>query len=86
MLRLGLILLILPGVVLMAGFWSELSSVNACVAEGGSFDYLNQVCDMQGKQPFIPYVERHPLFVNLSMLVSAAGLGLCLLGLYVRAR
>ena len=86
MLRLGLLLLIVPGVVLMGVFWSELGSVNACLAEGGSYDYLKQVCNMETNQPFIPFAERHPLFVNMTMLASAAGLGLCLIGLYVRAR
>jgi len=86
MLRLGLILLILPGVVLMGVFWSDLSSVNECLSAGGSFDYMAEVCDMQASHPFIPFAVRNPQFVNLTMLASAAGFCCCLLGLYVRRR
>jgi len=86
MLKLGLLLLILPGVVLMAVFWNELSAVNACLSAGGSFDYINQLCDKQVNQPFIPFAERNPLLVNITMLMSTLGLFICLFGLYVKAR
>ncbi|WP_417225899.1 hypothetical protein [Amphritea sp.] len=86
MLRLGLLLLILPGVVLMGVFWSELSEVNACLSAGGSYDYLAAVCDMSHQHPFVPFAARNPLFVNLTMLASAAGFCCCLFGLYVRGR
>lgn len=84
LLRIGLLLLVVPGVVLMGVFWSELSTVNECLAAGGSYDYLQEACDMNTKQPFIPFAQRNPLFVNLTMLLSAVGLALCLAGLYVR--
>ncbi len=86
MLRLGLILLILPGVVLMGVFWSELSGVNECLSAGGSFDYMADACDMERSHPFIPFAVRYPLFVNLTMLASFAGFCCCLFGLYVRGR
>ncbi|RTE65388.1 hypothetical protein EH243_12010 [Amphritea opalescens] len=86
MLRLGLLLLILPGVVLMAVFWAELSDVNACLSAGGSFNYGAAVCDMNNSHSFVPFAARHPLFVNLTMLASAAGFFCCLFGLYVRGR
>ncbi len=84
LLRLGLFLLVVPGVVLMGVFWSELSTVNECLAKGGSYNYLSEACDMNHKQPFVPFAERNPLFVNITMLLSALGLMLCLAGLYVR--
>ncbi len=86
MLRLGLLLLILPGVVLMGVFWSEQSVVNECLSAGGSFNYGESVCDMTTTHPFIPFAMRNPLFVNLTMLASAAGFCCCLFGLYVRGR
>lgn len=86
MLRLGLILLILPGMVLMGVFWSELSTVNECLAVGGAYDYTAKACDMQGTPPFIPFAVRNPQFVNLTMLASVAGFCCCLFGLYVRRR
>ena len=86
MLKLGLLLLILPGLVLMTLFWNELSTVNECLSGGGSFDYLNQHCDQQLSHPFVPFSERNPLLVNLTMLVSGLGFLLCLFALYVRAK
>ena len=67
MLRMGLILLIFPMVVLIGGYFSEMSEVNACIRERGSFDYLRMQCDLNAKHPFIPYFQRHPLLVNGSM-------------------
>ena len=86
MLRLGLLLLVLPGIVLMAVFWNELSAVNDCLSSGGSFDYLNQLCDKQINHDFIPFSSRNPLLLNITMLASAAGFFMCLFGLYVKAR
>lgn len=86
MLKLGLLFLVLPGLILMTVFWNELSTVNACLSSGGSFDYLNQICDRQNSHPFIPFSARKPLFVNLTMLASGLGFLFCLFALYVRAR
>ncbi|WP_299200370.1 hypothetical protein [uncultured Amphritea sp.] len=86
MLRLGLLLLILPGVALMGVFWSEQSLVNECLSARGSFNYSAALCDMERSHPFIPFAVRYPLFVNLTMLASVAGFCCCLFGLYVRRR
>lgn len=86
MLRLGLLLLILPGVVLMGVFWAELSQVNECLVAGGSYDYVAAACNMNNSHSFVPFAARHPVFVNLTMLASAVGFLCCLIGLYVRAR
>ncbi len=85
-LRIGLVLLIVPGVIMMAGYMNELSAVNACIEAGGSFDYTNALCDQSQKHPFIPYMARNPLLVNGGMLLSVVGLFFCLAGLYTRAR
>jgi len=85
MLRWGLILLVIPGVLLMGTYMYEQSLVEACVKSGGSFDYLNQLCDPNTKQPFISLMVRQPLLVNGGMLLSTVGLFMCLFGLYVRA-
>lgn len=67
--------------------WStyEQSLVDSCIDAGGSYDYLNSLCDHQTKQPFIPMMARFPLLVNGGMLLSVVGLVLCLLKLYVRS-
>ncbi|WP_286240603.1 hypothetical protein [Neptuniibacter halophilus] len=86
MLRFGLILLILPALTLMGVFFVEQSAVDACLQQGGSFDYSNDQCDMQQKHPFQPLMARHPLLVNGSMLLSALGLLFCMKGLLWRPR
>lgn len=85
-LRIGLFLLIVPGVVMMAFYLNELSVVKECLSAGGSYDYLNAVCDQAQKHPFSPFMVRNPLLVNGGMLLSVVGLFCCLAGLYSRAR
>ena len=82
LLRLGLLLLIFPLAVLLGFYFSELSMVNECLRDQGSFDYLRSLCDHRQQHPFIPYFERHRLWVNTALLVSLFGLILCVLGLY----
>lgn len=85
MLRIGLVLLVVPGVLMMAVFMYEQSLVDSCLDAGGSFDYLNSYCDHETTQPFISMMGRHPLLVNGGMLLSVVGLIICMLKLYVRA-
>ncbi|WP_111413441.1 hypothetical protein [Billgrantia lactosivorans] len=86
MLRLGLLLLILPILVLMGVYFWELSDVRECaLIQNGHWDYLAGEC-RESSQPFVPWVERHPWLVNGGMLLSLAGVVMCLLGLYVKRR
>ncbi|MDX5379278.1 MAG: hypothetical protein LPK08_17370 [Halomonas sp.] len=86
MLRLGLLLLILPIFVLMGVYFWELNDVRECaLIQGGHWDYLAGVC-RESPQPFVPWVERHPWLVNGGMLLSLAGVVMCMLGLYVKRR
>lgn len=85
-LKLGLILLIFPLAALLGGYFSEMSLVNECIRAQGSFDYLKQVCDFQQQQPFIPYLQRHPAWVNTAIIISLVGLMLCFFGLYQRRK
>lgn len=82
MLRIGLLLLILPLVLLLGGYFFELSSVNECLRQQGSFDYARQVCDLHRQHPFVPYSQRHPGWVNGTLLASLLGLLFCIVGLY----
>ncbi|MFY0658011.1 hypothetical protein [Neptunomonas sp.] len=84
MLKLGLLLLIVPCVLLMGGYIYEYSLVDSCRAQGGSFDYLRQLCDNAQTHPFIPFMMRHPLQVNGGMLLAVVGLCCCVVGLYKR--
>ncbi|GAA0789660.1 hypothetical protein [Marinobacterium sediminicola] len=85
MLRLGLILLVVPAVLLMAGYMFDLSLADACLDQGGSWNYLTTECDDAGKDhPFVPFMVRHPLWVNGGMLLSVVGLLICMAGLYRR--
>lgn len=85
MLRLGLILLVVPAVLLMAGYLYDLAQAGACLEQGGAWDYRSARCDAAGADhPFVPFMVRHPLWVNGGMLLSVFGLLLCLAGLYRR--
>lgn len=83
-LKLGLILLIFPLAALMGDYFAELSMVNECIRAQGSFDYIKQVCDFAQQQPFVPYFQRHPAWVNSAFIVSLVGLLMCFFGLYRR--
>ena len=86
MLRWGLVLLIAPLLLLMGVYWHEFGSVNECILQGGQYDYRLHECTFAVTMPFVPYAERYPLLVNLSMLAALAGFVLCLVGLYSRRR
>ncbi len=84
MLRLGLILLVLPCIALTTGYMYEQSLVKDCLDLGGSFNYQELACDQTQDHPFIPYMARHPLFVNGGMLLATLGCLMCIFGLYRR--
>lgn len=86
MLRVGLILLILPSLALMLVFFMDQSAVDACLDQGGSFNYKEDVCDMHEQHPFVPLIARHPLLINGTMLVSVIGLLMCMKGLLWKQR
>ncbi len=83
MLRIGLCLLVIPGLALMGVFFFEQMQISDCVADGGHWDYLQAVCDQQ-EHPFVPLMTRKPILVNGGMLLSCFGLLLTILGLYTR--
>lgn len=81
MLRLGLLLLILPPLVLMAAWMVDHTAVSGCVDGGGAWDYAQSRC-LAGEHHPVPYLERHTLFVNGSLLLALLGVLFCLAGLY----
>lgn len=85
MLKLGSLLLIAPILVLMGVYFWELSDVRECVLSGGHWNYLEGAC-RDTPQPFVSWLERHPWLVNGGMLLSLAGMVLCMVGLYVKKR
>lgn len=86
MLRIGLFLLILPSLALMSVFFIDQAAVDACLDQGGSFNYKDELCDMENEHPFVPLLVRHPLLVNGTMLLSVIGLLMCMKGLLWRPR
>ncbi len=86
MLRVGLILLVLPCLLLMGIYLSELSEVESCLDAGGSYDYSQSLCDSNAQHPYQPFIQRHMALVNGSMLLAVVGLLCCMAGLYTRAR
>ncbi|MDX1354403.1 hypothetical protein ACDI10_03140 [Vreelandella venusta] len=85
MIRLGLLLLVLPILVLLGVYFWELGDVRACQLDGGHWDYLTNMC-RDTPQPFVSWLERSPLLVNGGMLVSVAGLVMCMIGFYTKSR
>ncbi len=81
-LKLGLILLVGPLSALLVDYFIEMSAVNQCIIAGGYFDYVKLACDMEQKQPFVPYLQRNPNWVNISFMLSLVGLVMCFFGLY----
>lgn len=82
LLKIGILLLVAPLLALLFGYFSELTTVNECAAAGGYYDYVNQLCNMEQKQPFISYFQRNPSWVNSGFIVSLIGLIVCFFGLY----
>ncbi|WP_168012500.1 hypothetical protein [Halomonas salinarum] len=83
--RVGLALLILPILVLLTIYFVELGKVRECLFDNGHWDYIAGVC-RDTPQPFVPWLERAPWLVNGGLLLSVLGLGMTMVGLYVKKR
>lgn len=86
MLRIGLILLILPSMALMLVYFMDQSAVDACLDQGGSYNYKDEVCDLNELHPFVPLIARYTLLINAAMLLSVIGLLMCMKGLLWKPR
>jgi hypothetical protein len=82
MIRIGLILLVFPCLLLMGLYLPEQSSAADCVANGGSFNYQDGICDTENNHPYSPFMARNTLLVNASMLIALLGCLICIFGLY----
>lgn len=71
-LRYGSLLFALPGLLLLTLYGLEMSAVTDCIQQGGSYNFELSQC-MTTQQPQSAYYARHPLFVNLMLLLSALG-------------
>lgn len=85
MLKLGLLMLILPILMLMGVYFWELGDVRECTLGGGYWDYQAGIC-RNTPQPFASWLQRHPWLVNGGMLISVAGVALCMVAMYVKRR
>ena len=47
-------------VLIAVQFAHESLAVDTCLDRGGSFDYVNTICDYDVSHPFIAYSARHP--------------------------
>lgn len=85
MLKTGITLLVLPGLLLMLAWWFDYKAALNCLQAGGAYDYLAQTCLHDGSQPpFVSFAQRHPFWVNGFLVISLLGLGLTMGGLYRR--
>ncbi|WP_430461646.1 hypothetical protein ACQUQU_02365 [Thalassolituus sp. LLYu03] len=71
-LRVGSLLFALPGILLLALYGIELSSVTDCTQGGGFYDYVQGVCSSTPQEE-ISYYRRHSGLVNSMMLLSVVG-------------
>ena len=82
MIKIGLLLLIAPCLLLMGRYMSDLSRGEDCLVAGGSYDSVQQFCDMQNSHPVQPFMAGNTRLVNSAMLLATLGFLLCIIGLY----
>ena len=63
-----------PIVALGIHYGAEAYQADACLDQGGSFDYETQTCSLAQSYPASPYLSRHWLKVVLASLASSVGL------------
>lgn len=86
MLKLGLFLLCAPALLLMGAYMFEQNDIEACIASGGSWEYVQGFCDAENSHAFVPFMVRYPVLVNGGMLLSVLGCLLTIVGLYLPAK
>ncbi len=86
MIKIGLLLLIAPCLLLMGLYLPEQSNAADCIAVNGSFDYVQQVCDMQNTHSSSTFMARNTALVNSAMLLALLGFIVCVMGLYRPAK
>jgi len=84
MLRLGMLLLFLPSVILVTLYMIEAQDVARCTHEGGSWDFVNGICDQKTTHEYVTFMARHGIWVNLGMLVSVIGLAMGTWGMILK--
>ena len=82
MIRIGLLLLVAPCLLLMGLYMPAQSRIADCLVSGGSYDSLQQLCDMNNIHPVQPIMARNSTLVNSAMLLAMLGFLLCIIGLY----
>ena len=68
-LRLLLLIVLLPLAYLTL---RETWAVDACLEQGGSYDYRAGRCDMTATHPYEPFMERHGVLLG-AVVVALAG-------------
>ena len=63
-----------PIVALVVHHGAEVLSADACLDQGGSFDYETQTCSLTQAFPASVHLSRHWLNMVLASLASSAGL------------
>jgi len=86
MLKLGLLLLCAPSVLLMGAYMFEQNDIEACIASGGSWEYVQGLCDTHNSHDFVPFMVRYPVLVNGGMLLSILGCLLTIAALYLPSK
>ncbi len=71
-LKAGSILFILPVILLLVVYTSDMNSISDCLAQELTYDPTSGQCSPDAETPPTFYL-RHTLLVNLSLLVSIIG-------------
>lgn len=70
----GLLLLLLPLIALGFHYGYEAYLADACLEQGGSFDYENWTCSVTESYEFSPYLDRHWGKAVVALSLSLSGL------------
>ena len=71
----------------MVMIWGlENQKVDQCLELGGSFDYEELGCDLEGDHAFVPFADRHPMLVRLAQAGALVIVALAVFALVTRRR
>lgn len=69
----GFILLLISLVALTVHYGYDAYVVDACLEQGGSFDFERMPCSLTATFPYVPYLNRHWPKVLLALGLSLLG-------------
>jgi hypothetical protein len=65
-----------PLVLVWTGYWL---AVDSCLDAGGSYDYRTAACDSLQSHPYVPFVTRYSVLLQLTAVTALALLAIAIL-------